>query len=139
MKSAKRRSGLFFAVIVGAFALAASKAVAAEQGWIPPMIQQNALLSTIYKQDPQKAVQLAIEAERSLALAGESGPGAGAPPPRTRSGLDSPDRDPAQDGGIMRRNRKAFDENPVLREIHSRSPLASLRMLKRLRETAGQK
>ena len=52
--------------------------------------------------------------------------------------LNSPDRGGAQNGAISDGNRKAFDENPVLREIYSRSPLAALRMLKRLREAAGK-
>lgn len=138
MKSTKRRAGWVFTVIAGAFALASGAAVAAEQGWVPPMIQQNALLNTIYKQDPQQAVRLAIEAERTLALATPDGPGAGKPEPRTRGGLDGPDPGSTRDGGITEGNRKAFDENPVLREIYSRSPLAALRMLKRLREAAGK-
>ena len=138
MNSTRRRAGSFVAVIACALAFAAGEAVAAEQGWVPPMIQRNALLNTIYKHDPQQAVRLAIEAERSLALAATDGASAAKPKPRYRGGAETPDPGAARDGGITDGNRKAFDENPVLREIYSRSPLAALRMLKRLREAAGQ-
>ena len=95
------------------------------------------LLNRIYQQNPQKAVRLAIEAERSLALATPDD--AGKKKPTMRGDFNSPDRGGAQNGAISDGNRKAFDENPVLREIYSRSPLAALRMLKRLREAAGKK
>lgn len=130
-------------LIIGAVALSTGAAISAEQSWMPPTIQQNALLSRIYTQDPQKAVRLAIEAERTLALATPEGRGNKSAQPRTRGDRMSPDRGGSRgigiNGDITGENRKALEQNPVLREIYFRSPLAALRMLKRLREAAGKK
>jgi hypothetical protein len=125
-------------VIAGALALMVGHAVSAKTGSVTQMIETNALLSIIFKQDPQKAVRLASEVERSLAVARQGGPEVGGPQLRFRGGVGSRDQAATQDSEIISRNRKDFDENPVLREIYSRSPLASLRMLKRLRDAAGK-
>lgn len=95
------------------------------------IISANALLRQIHENNPTQAVALASEARRLLTI----GEGKRGRRPDIQLEFRGAPADPPTDQ-IIRDHRKDFDENPILREIYSRSPLASLRMLKRLREAA---
>jgi len=99
------------------------------------IIDSNALLKAIYLENPEKALSLVSEARQLLASVERGQALAGEPKLKFRGGIEqSPVRSPPEDGEILSRNRKDYDQNPILREIYQHSPLASLRMLKRLRE-----
>lgn len=96
------------------------------------IIHSNALLKSIFEIDPKRATALAAEARRILSDASKGNEIGRAPSLKYRGG---PQADPpSTEGEILSKNRKDFKENPILREIYFHSPLASLRMLKRLRE-----
>jgi len=98
------------------------------------IIHANALLSGIWREDPQKATALATEAERLLANVSRKDKAEQEPRLHFRGTNSTPSQEPPPEGEILKKNQKDFDENPILREIYSHSPLASLRMLKRMRE-----
>lgn len=109
---------------------AADRIMAAAQ-----IISANELLRDIHRQDPQRAFDFALEAQEILAAAdGETG----ARNPQLRFLDTHPSMPEATSDAseIKQKIQKDFDKNPILREIYSRSPMASLRMLKRLREAA---
>ncbi len=126
-------------ILAVAMALAAGAPSAAAEGPVPEIIHDNALLSAIYQKDPQEALGLAAEIESYLAsTAKDKQPAAGekAPELNFRGDGGSPAR--GRDDDIIGRNKKDFDENPVLWNVYYRSPIASLRLLRRFREAANQ-
>ena len=126
-------------ILAVAMALAAGAPSAAAEGPVPEIIRDNALLSAIYQKDPQEALGLAAEIESYLASTGETGrPAAGESAPELNFRGDEGTPTPGRDDDILSRNKKTFDENPVLRNVYYRSPIASLRLLRRFREAANQ-
>ncbi len=103
---------------------------------VPSMVEKNALLHTIYRSDPEKALALAAEIERQIALLGDGIEGGDDAAPRLRFRGPMTRSAPEDEEDIPKGNRKDFDANPALRRLYKYSPLASLRMLERLREVA---
>ena len=105
----------------------------------PEIIRANALLESIYNKNPTEGVRLANEVRTFLASAerGELSKGRGADPMlRRRGGQGTAPDDPESE--MERQNKKVFEENPALKKIYFYSPVAFLRMLKRIRTAAGQ-
>lgn len=103
------------------------------------IIANNALLDQINRADPATARRFASEIERQIASLANDGKVHGqndAPELRFRGTLTRPDGAPDED--ILRTNREDFDANPALKRLYQYSPLASLRMLTRLREAADK-
>lgn len=132
--------GCLAVLMLAAMVWAGEPAVAGTAGTttMPPVVRGNALLAAIHRADPAKALDFAREIESQIAafLATERDTEAGGPRlryrgPAGRSKLRDQD-------DILQRNRKDFDDNPALKRLYQHSPLASLRMLKRLREAAGR-
>lgn len=96
------------------------------------IIRSNALLRTIFEIDQQQAVELTAEARRILSTVSQASKTKRSPSLIYRGSPRA--HPPSGEGEIISKNRKDFEENPVLQEIYMHSPLASLRMLKRLRE-----
>jgi len=132
---ATRTIGALLVLALAIFIFDSSGWAATLDKWQRQMIESNALLRTIYKGDPKKATELASEARRLLSQYERNRTTANDLELNFR-GTHGADEKAEKDGEILARNRKDFDENPILREIYARSPLASLRMLKRLREAA---
>ena len=132
---------LAVAMVFGMFAMGTT--MAATKGPVPQLIQDNKLLKVIYQKDPQTAVNLATEIESYLAAAKDRQPAKGGPEKGGKlPELNFRDSDttpvPGRDDDIIKRNKKAFEENPVLRNIYFHSPVASLRLLARFRDAAGK-
>ena len=126
-------------ILAVAMALAAGAPSAAAEGPVPKIIFDNALLNTIYQKNPQEALGLAAEIESYLAsTAKDKQPAAGEKAPELKFRGDADTPAPGRDDDILSRNKKTFDENPVLRNVYYRSPIASLRLLRRFREAANQ-
>ena len=104
---------------------------------VPSMVEKNALLHTIYRSDPEKALGLAAEIERQIAPLGDSNVGGDGTPPRLRFRGPMTRSAPEDEANILKGNRKDFDANPALKRLYQQSPLASLRMLERLREVTA--
>lgn len=104
----------------------------------PAMIGNNALLHTIYRDDPGSALGLASEIERQIAAFGNSHAGNDGAAPRLRFRGPRSDKPVGDEDEILKDNRKDYQANPALKRLYQHSPLASLRMLKRLREAAGK-
>ena len=127
------------AMFAVALALSVGGPSAAAEGPAPRIIFDNALLNTIYLKDPQEALGLAAEIESYLAANGETGrPAAGGKAPDLKFRGDGGSATHGRDDDIIGRNKKDFDENPVLRNVYYRSPMASLRLLRRFRDAANQ-
>ncbi len=131
-------------ILAVAMALAAGAPSAAAEGPVPKIIFDNALLNTIYQKDPQEALGLAAEIDSYLAATAKDkqpakgGPAKGDKVPELNFRDSEGTPVPGRDDDIIKRNKKAFEENPVLRNIYFRSPVASLRLLRRVREAANQ-
>ena len=126
-------------ILAVAMSLAAGAPSAAAEGPVPKIIFDNALLNTIYQKNPQEALGLAAEIESYLAsTAKDKQPAAGEKAPELNFRGDEGTPTPGRDDDILSRNKKTFDENPVLRNVYYRSPIASLRLLRRFREAANQ-
>ena len=104
----------------------------------PAMIGKNALLHTIYRSDPGAALGLASEIEHQIAALGDSAKGGDDAAPRLRFRGPQSDKPIGDEEKILQDNRKDYQANPALKRLYQHSPLASLRMLKRLREAAGK-
>ena len=104
---------------------------------VPSMVGKNALLHTIYRSDPEKALALAAEIERQIATLSDSTKGGDGAAPRRRYRGPMTRSAPEDEENILKDNRKDFQANPVLKRLYQYSPLASLRMLERLREVAA--
>ena len=90
---------------------------------------------------PDKLVALGLAAEIESYLAAtakDKQPAAGEKAPELKFRGDEGTPTPGRDDDILSRNKKTFDENPVLRNVYYRSPIASLRLLRRFREAANQ-
>ncbi len=129
---------MVFAIFAGGGTLAQAK------GQVPQLIQDNKLLGVIYLKDPQTALGLAAEIDSYLAAFArdkQSSKGGAAKAGKVPE-LNFRDSDgapvPGQDDDIIKRNKKAFEENPILRNIYFRSPVASLRLLQRFRDAASK-
>ena len=105
---------------------------------MPQLIHDNKLLKVIYQKDPQTAVNLATEIESYLAAAKDRQLAKGRKVPELNFRDSDATPAPGQDDDIIKRNKKAFEENPVLRNIYFHSPVASLRLLERFRDAAGK-
>ncbi len=103
----------------------------------PAMIGKNALLQAIYRDDPGSALGLASEIERQI-TAFSDGHGDSGAAPRLRFRGPRSNRPVGDEEEILKDNRKDYQANPALKRLYQLSPLASLRMLKRLREAAGK-
>ena len=105
---------------------------------VPSIIANNALLNKIYHSDPNTARRYAIEIEHQIDFSTDRGKARGGKGSelRFRGPLTRPDE--STDKDILRTNRKDLDANPALKRLYQHSPLASLRMLTRLRETASK-
>ena len=126
---------LFFFVCFGALA---GSVTFANDDMTLAIIRDNALFRTIYAQDPAKARKLALEAEAQIAAGHAGGASNGDLHLRYRGGDETTNSRQNAEDTILQKNRKEFDENPVLKELYRSSPLAALRMLKRLREATGK-
>lgn len=102
------------------------------------MIRTNALLLAVYDKNPAAGMQFAKEVETFLASA-EQGKlpkdGAKGPKFKRRGGAAVQPGDPESE--MERQNKRVFEENPALRKMYFHSPVAYLRMLKRLRQAAA--
>ncbi|MCZ6885353.1 MAG: hypothetical protein O7E53_03185 [Alphaproteobacteria bacterium] len=126
-------------ILAVAMVIAMGGALAAAEGPVPQLIHDNKLLKVIYQKDPQTALGLAAEIESYLAAtAKDKQPAAGEKAPELKFRGDADTPAPGRDDDILSRNKKTFDENPVLRNVYYRSPIASLRLLRRFREAANQ-
>ncbi len=102
------------------------------------MIRANALLGVVYKKDPAAGnrfaneIQIFLDSSRQGEVSKDGAPG---PRFRRRGGPGGPGADPESE--MERQNKKVFEENPALRKMYFHSPVAYLRMLKRLRQAAG--
>ncbi len=105
---------------------------------VPSMVEKNALLNTIYRSDPGKALGLAAEIERQIAALSDSTKGGDGAAPRRRYRGPMTRSAPEDEEDILKGNRKDFQANPALKRLYQYSPLASLRMLERLREVAAK-
>ena len=118
--------------------------LAAAKGQVPQLIKDNKLLQVIYQKDPQTALGLAAEIDSYLAATAKDkqpakgGPAKGGKVPELKFRDNDAAPVPRRDDDIIKRNKKAFEENPVLRNVYYRSPIASLRLLRRFREAANQ-
>ena len=104
----------------------------------PSMVEKNALLHTIYRSDPGKALGLAAEIERQIATLRDGTKGGDGAAPRRRYRGPMTRSAPEDEEDILKGNRKDFQANPALKRLYQYSPLASLRMLERLREVAAK-
>ncbi len=104
---------------------------------VPSMVGKNALLHTIYRSDPGKALRLAAEIEHQIAARGDGTKGGDDAAPRRRFRGPMKRAAPEDEEDILKGNRKDFQANPALKRLYQYSPLASLRMLERLREVAA--
>ena len=112
---------------------------AAAKGPVPQLINDNKLLQVIYRKDPQTALGLAAEIDSYLgATAKDRQPAKSGKVPELNFRDSEGVPVPGEDDDIIKRNKKAFEENPVLRNIYFRSPVASLRLLQRFRDAAGK-
>ena len=131
-------------ILAVAMVIAMGGALAAAEGPVPQLIHDNKLLKVIYQKDPQTALGLAAEIDSYLASTAKDkqpakgGPAKGDKVPELNFRDSEGAPSPGQDDDIIKRNKKAFEENPVLRNIYFRSPVASLRLLRRFREAANQ-
>jgi len=123
----------FVAALSGLFILAQATGAAAAPQSPPQIVDSNALLKSIYREDPERALALAVEAGQLLAAVERGAAAASEPRLHFRGTAPSAQTAP-QESEILEKNRQSYDQNPILREIYTHSPLASLRMLKRLRE-----
>ena len=108
----------------------------------PEMVRANALLAAVHKKDPAAGIRFANEVHTYLASArqGELSKGGTAGPRfKRRGGATVEPGDPESE--MERQNKQVFEENPALRKMYFHSPVAYLRMLKRLRQAtaAGSK
>jgi hypothetical protein len=119
----------------GAFAdAAASEPSGAEQ-----IVGDNRLLGLIHRRNPELAKSFVAEIREKIALLdrrGGRGNGAARIPLHRRDPMGAPPSPSVET--LDERTRKDLGENPLLRDLYARSPLASLRMLERMREAAGQ-
>ena len=111
---------------------------ATDNGAPMELIRQNALLRTIYREDPEKAVRFTQEL-MSLAAKERSE----SPRPKTGEGMMKFRKKPPKNILDSRHQLSPEDQsdlarNPAIDDLYSRSPVASLRMLQRLRDAAGQ-
>ncbi len=128
--------GFLLLVLAGLPLLAAGGALAMEQA--PQLIRTNVLLAVVYKKDHAVGLRFATEVHTYLASARQgklSKSGAVGPRFRRRGGAALQPGDPESE--MERQNRRVFEENPALHKMYFHSPVAYLRMLKRLREAAG--
>ena len=126
-------------ILAVAMVIAMGGALAAAEGPVPQLIHDNKLLKVIYQKDPQTALGLAAEIDSYLAsTAKDKQPAAGEKAPELKFRGDDGSDARGRDDDILSRNKKTFDENPVLRNVYYRSPIASLRLLRRFREAANQ-
>lgn len=135
-KIAKSFLKLCLLAVIGLPVLAAGNALALETA--PEIIRANALLGSIYDKNPAEGVRLAHEVRTYLASIERAEPSKGrdsAPTLRRRGGLGITPGDPESE--MERQNKKVFEENPALKKMYFHSPLAYLRMLKRIRTAAG--
>ncbi|MEE8516271.1 MAG: hypothetical protein V3T02_06500, partial [Alphaproteobacteria bacterium] len=118
--------------------------LAAAKEPVPQLIKDNKLLGVIYQKDPQTALNLAAEIDSYLAATAKDkqpakgGPAKGGKVPELKFRDSDAAPVPGKDDDIIKRNKKAFEENPVLRNIYFRSPVASLRLLQRFRDAASK-
>jgi hypothetical protein len=102
------------------------------------LIRANKLLAEVYGKNPQSALRLAEDLRVSLASA-EGGRLQRArttePRFRRRGGSDARTGEPESE--IERQNREVLENNPALRKLLFHSPVAYLRLLKRLRQAAA--
>ena len=99
--------------------------------WLPDPVAR-----ACHQRDPARAISLISEILDRIALLDRrksQGNDAGGIPLRRRD-ADPP---PPPIGPPDDRTKKDLQENPILRDLYSRSPLASLRMLQRMREAAA--
>ena len=102
------------------------------------MIRANALLAVVYNKDPAAGIRFANEVHAYLASARQGDISkTRAPGPRfkRRGGAALQPGDPESE--MERQNREVLEDNPALRKMYFHSPVAYLRMLKRLRQAAG--
>ncbi len=135
-KFAKSVVRLCFLAVIGLSVLVAGNVLALETA--PEIIRANALLGSIYDNNPAEGVRLADEVRTYLASIERGEPPkdrGSAPTLRRRGGPGIAPGDPESE--MERQNKKVFEENPALRKMYFHSPLAYLRMLKRIREAAG--
>jgi hypothetical protein len=102
------------------------------------LIRSNALLEEVYGKNPQAALHLAEELRVSL-VAAENGKLQRArtsePRFRRRGGSDTQTGQPQSE--IERQHREVLETNPALRKLLFHSPVAYLRLLKRIRQAAA--
>ena len=104
----------------------------------PQMIRANALLAVVYRHDPAAGIRFATEVHTYLTSARQGKILSTRPPgPRfkRRGGAALQPGDPESE--MERQNKQVFEKNPALRKMYFHSPVAYLRMLKRLRQAAG--
>ena len=118
---------------------ALADATASEPSDAERIVEDNRLLGLIHRRNPDWAKSFVVEIREKIALLDRrrgQGKDAARIPLRRRD----PDRVPASQSieALYDRTREDLRENPILRDLYSRSPLASLRMLERMREAGGR-
>ncbi|MDX1485327.1 MAG: hypothetical protein R3229_12690 [Alphaproteobacteria bacterium] len=113
--------------------------VAAAMERAEDMIRANALLAAVHERSPAAAQQFAREINGFLAAARQGESVDKEPRFRRRGGEGIQPGDPESE--MERQNREVLERNPALRRMFFHSPVAYLRMLKRLRQAtaAGSK
>ena len=96
------------------------------------------MLQNIYQSDPKAARRYASEIERQIAARSDSNLGGDGAAPRLRFRSPLTRRDGVTEEEIPIDKRRDLEANPALKRLYQSSPLASLRMLERLRETASK-
>ena len=104
----------------------------------PAIIHDNALLKAVYEKEAATGLWFAGEIRALLVAARRGkGPNSGGVSLRFRGGGAATVQPGDPESEMERQNRTVFEENPALREIYFHSPVAYLRMLKRLRQAAA--
>jgi len=121
---------LVFSLFVSANANAASSAGADE---LVSAAATNPLLMKIYNKDPRQAKAILADIRSLMKNPDAHGQTStsGDLPLETRgaASLDAKRR--------LQKDRKLIKQNPLLDELYNKSPLATLRMLERMKEAAG--
>ena len=130
---------LTFSILTLVFCVFRAPTVIAEPDTVG-IVNGNRLLTAIHRIDPRGARAFAAEIVDKISLL-DRRRGRGANTANIPLHRREPEtiRPPPADGKLDERTRRDLEENPILRDLYSRSPLASIRMLQRMREAAGSR
>lgn len=156
MTRKRRRTGLLFAALFAAALPACTTSPAPEN--LQAVAARNPLLMAVYRTNPEAAGKILDDIRSTaghggrpqLSMAPPAGAHAGDKPmpegsyrPYPAPPLDLPNdlRNSYPSGnaaGRWQTDRRSIVENPLLQRLYNKSPLATLRMLQRMREASNQ-